>query len=288
MTEQYRSVWTHLMHTPFRYGWVEVDGINTRYLQAGREDRPAVLFIHGTAGNLECFAANLAAHGEHFNCFAIDLLGHGMSSKPAKDYEIADYIAHILGFMRAMRLDKVSIVGVSMGSWIGARFAVSHRERIQKLTMMAAAGLVADRATMQAIKSSRTGAADNPTWETVKAVLSSVIFDKRNVAPDLVAARLSIYRQPEMKSAMPRILALQDYDIRVRNLISEAEWRGIRTPTLVIASSDDSDVFVKTAYDVAKLIPTAKLVEMKNVAHWPQWEDHATFDRLNIDFLLGR
>jgi 2-hydroxy-6-oxonona-2,4-dienedioate hydrolase len=276
------------MHTPFHYGWVDVDDLNTRYMQAGQEDRPALLFVHGTAGNLECFAANIAAHAEHFNCYALDLLGHGMSSKPPRNYEIADYIAHILGFMRAVRLDKASIVGVSMGSWIGARFAVSHRERLDKLTMMAAAGLVADRATMQAIKSSRASAADNPTWETVEAVLSSVIFDKRNVVADLVAARLAIYRQPEMKATMPRILALQDYDIRVRNLISEDEWRAISTPTLVIASSDDTDVFVKTACDVAKLIPTARLVEMKNVAHWPQWEDHKTFNRVNIDFLLGR
>ena len=288
MMDDYRSVWSHLMHTPFRQGWVDVDGINTRFLQAGREDRPAVLFVHGTGGNLECFAANLGAHAEHFNCYAIDLLGHGLSSKPHKDYQIADYIAQILGFMRVMRLDKVSIVGVSMGSWIGARFAVSHRERMHKLTMMAPAGLVADRATMQAIKTSRSGAAGNPTWESVQAVLSSVIFDKKNVVPDLIAARLAIYRQPEMKEAMARILALQDYDIRVRNLISAEEWRGIGTPTLVIASSDDTDVFVKSAYDVAKLIPTSRLVEMKAVAHWPQWEDHQTFNRVNVDFLLGR
>jgi len=286
--DEYRSVWSHLMNTPFRQGWVDVDGINTRFVQAGREDRPAVLFIHGTGGNLECFAANLGAHAEHFNCYAIDLLGHGLTSKPEKDYQIADYIAHILGFMRVMKLQKVSIVGVSMGSWIGARFAVSHRDRLEKLTMMAAAGLVADRATMQAIKATRSGAAANPTWESVKAVLSTVIFDKKNVVPDLIAARLAIYSQPQMKEAMARILALQDYDIRVRNLINEEEWRGIRTPTLVIASSDDTDVFVKTAYDVAKLIPTSKLVEMKAVAHWPQWEDYQTFNRVNVDFLLGR
>jgi 2-hydroxy-6-oxonona-2,4-dienedioate hydrolase len=38
--------------------------------------------LHGNAGSLENFAANIAAHAEHFNCIAFDMIGSGMTAKP--------------------------------------------------------------------------------------------------------------------------------------------------------------------------------------------------------------
>jgi 2-hydroxy-6-oxonona-2,4-dienedioate hydrolase len=86
---------------------------------------------------------------------------------------------------------------------------------------------------------------------------------------------------------MARILVLQDPEIRERNLISEDEWRRIAAPTLLIGSVDDPNVFLDTARKVSTLIQSPTYVEMKNVGHWPQFEDPQTFNALNLRFLLS-
>jgi 2-hydroxy-6-oxonona-2,4-dienedioate hydrolase len=62
----YQSVWRFLMQVPFRQDYVEAAGLRTRYVQAGRADRPAVLMLHGTGGHWEAFCANLGPMSEHF------------------------------------------------------------------------------------------------------------------------------------------------------------------------------------------------------------------------------
>ncbi len=46
----YRSVWTELLATPFRQGWLDAGGIKTRFVQAGSESNPPLVMLHGTAG----------------------------------------------------------------------------------------------------------------------------------------------------------------------------------------------------------------------------------------------
>ena len=82
----FRSVWTELRETAFRQGWVNAGGINTRYVQAGPEDGPPLLMVHGTGGSWECFCANLKAFSRDYNCYAFDTLGTGFSDKPDIDY----------------------------------------------------------------------------------------------------------------------------------------------------------------------------------------------------------
>ncbi len=89
-----------------------------------------------------------------------------------------------------------------------------------------------------------------------------------------------------MKRAMPHILALLDPDVYNRNRIPDADWKKLRTPTLIIAAVDHADVLLETARMVAKLIPRATVFEMKNCSHWPQMEDEETFNKRSLTFLL--
>jgi pimeloyl-ACP methyl ester carboxylesterase len=277
-----------LIDVPFRQGWADVDGIRTRYVQAGPTDAPVVLMLHGTAGSWECFCANLGAHAAHFNCFAFDMIGSGFTDKPDIDYEIPVYVDHVRGFMRAMGLQRAAVIGVSLGAWVAARLAVGHPALVSKLTLIAASGLIANNETMGQIRAVRTRAVDDPSWENMKTVFLTLIHDERDRIPDFVAVRQRIYRQPEMKRAMAHILCLQDPVIRTRNLIGESEWRRIEAPTLAIAAPDDKEDYHRTALRVTELIPNARTHEIRNVKHWAQFEDFDTFNRVNIDFLLGR
>ena len=84
--------------------------------------------LHGTAGSLENFAANIAAHAEHFNCIAFDMIGSGMTGKPDYDYETEHYVKHAVDFFNAMGIKKASVIGLSLGARVASRFAIDHPE----------------------------------------------------------------------------------------------------------------------------------------------------------------
>lgn len=283
---EYRSIWKHLMTTPFRQDWIDVGGIKTRYVQAGSSDKPAVIMLHGTAGTWECFAANLGEHAKHFNCYAFDMVGSGFSDKPDIDYEVPVYAEHVRKFIAAVGLKRASIIGVSLGAWVASRVAVDHPDIVNKITLLASSGMLANAQTMGSIRSARTKAVDDPNWETIKSIFNTLIYDERNRIPDLVAIRQATYRLPTMKKAMAHILCLQDPDIRPRNLIAEDEWRQIKAPTLVIAAPDDREEYYHTAMRIRELVPRARVVEIKEIKHWGQFEKPDQFNAINIEFLL--
>lgn len=283
----YDSVWLHLMDFPFRYGTVNAGGVETRYIQAGPEDAPALIMLHGTAGSLETFCANLAMHAKHFKCFAFDLVGSGFSEKPAIDLEIPVYIKQVVGFMDAMNVQKASFLGCSLGAWIACRLAIEQPDRVERLVLVAPAGAVLNRDTMTEIKSRRSKAVDEPTWENMTTILRPLFYHQENILPDFIAVRQKSYSQPEMKDAMQRILVLQDPDVRERNMINPEDWAKIKAPTLFIAAPDDKGDYYTTALEAPKLMPHGSSTEIRHVRHWPHFEAADQFNDKSVAFLMA-
>ncbi|MES2400757.1 MAG: alpha/beta hydrolase [Pseudomonadota bacterium] len=281
----FRSVWSELRETSFRQGWIDAGGIRTRYIQAGPENAPPLLMIHGTGGSWECFCANIAAFSKDYNCYAFDTVGTGFSDKPDVDYEIPLYVEHTANFMKAVGISKASIIGVSLGAWIAVRFALTHPEKVQSLVLVSAAGLITDAKTSSDIKGARFNAVDNPSWDNVSAVFKGLILEEQNRIPDFVGVRQAVYKKPGMRRAMEHILCLQEPNIRARNMIPESDWRTLQAPTLLIGAVDHQDIFLETAQRVAKLIPKAEYVEIHRSSHWSQFEAPEEFNRAGLDFL---
>ncbi len=281
----YRSIWTHLREVAFTQGFLEIDGVRTRYAEAGPADAPVVMMLHGTGGHWETFAANLGPYARQYRCIAIDMIGNGFSDKPDTDYEIAVYIDHVRAVMRELGVVRASFIGVSLGSWVAARLAHDHPEQVEALIFLATAGLIATRTNMDRIRAERTKAVNDPSWASISAMFEHLIADPANRIDDLVALRQAVYGLPEMKRAIDHILILQDPDVRDRNLLSEQEWSKITAPAFVVASGKDHNEYENTSRRVAGLMPNARLFEMPEVRHWPHFEDPDTFNSASLAFL---
>ena len=138
MKSQFRSVWSDLYATEFRQGWVDAGGLKTRFIEAGSPDNPPLIMLHGTAGSWENFCLNVAAHAEHFHCFAFDMIGSGLTDKPDFDYETQHYVKHLCDFMDAMKIGRANLIGLSLGARVASRFAIDHPRRIDKLVLLSA------------------------------------------------------------------------------------------------------------------------------------------------------
>jgi pimeloyl-ACP methyl ester carboxylesterase len=283
----YQSIWLMLAELAFEQRWITVDGVRTRVALAGLQSGPAVVLLHGTGGHWETFAPTLPALSPAYRCVAIDMIGNGFTDKPRHDYEIAVYVEHVRGVMRALAMHRAHFVGVSLGAWVTARMAIQYPEIVDRIVLMSPAGLTATEANMARIRAERTQAVEKADWASIKAMFDHLIADEARRLPDLVGLRQKIYRRPDTRETIGNLLALQDPERRRHNLLTEDEWRAIAAPTLVVASGKDHGEYRDTARIVAGLIPNAEVLEMPTVRHWPHFEDPATFNAAVLDF-LGR
>jgi pimeloyl-ACP methyl ester carboxylesterase len=284
---EYRSLWTWLREVEFCQRWIDVDGVSTRIAEAGRPASPAVVLLHGTGGHWEAYAPTLGPLSEHFHCIAVDMIGSGFTDKPDYDYEMPVYVGHIAGVLDALGVQKASFVGMSLGAWVAARFAIDHPERTSKLILQSPAGLMATAENMARIRAERTRAVEDPSWDSITTMFDHLIADEDNRIPDLIALRQAIYRQPQTRQSIDHLLILQDPAARDRNLITEEQWASIQAPTLVVASGKDHSEYQSTANSVARYIPNSEVLEMPAVRHWPAFEDPATFNAAALRFLVG-
>lgn len=285
--ENYQSIWGYLRELEFRQGFLDVDGVRTRYAEAGSSNKPHVIMLHGTGGHWETFASNLSALSEHYHCIAVDLIGNGFSDKPDYDYEIAVYVRQVLAVLDLFGIAKSHFIGMSLGAWVSAAVAVEHSSRVDKLILMSPAGLVATASNMARIRAERTAAVENPTWESIHKVFEHLIADEARRLPDLIALRQAIYQREDTRTSIEHLLILQDADARDRNLIPEEKWATITAPTMIVASGKDHGEYQSTARTVARLIPESEIFEMADVRHWPHFEDPASFNPAALEF-LGR
>jgi 2-hydroxy-6-oxonona-2,4-dienedioate hydrolase len=284
---RYASVWSDLTKASFAQGYLDADGVRTRYLCSGSPDKPLLLLIHGTGGHAEAYSRNLAIHGEHFWTVAIDLIGHGWTDKPARPYEIADYAQHIRAVLNALGRNSAHISGESLGGWVATHLAVHHPEIVNRLILNTAGGWTAHPEVMSRLKSLSITAAADPSPESIRARLEFLMWDKSLVSEDLVETRRAIYSQPRFVESMHRIMCLQEMDIRRRNMISEAQYRSIAAPTLVIWTSHDPTATPEEGREISRMIPNARYVVMNECGHWPQYENADLFNRLHLAFLNG-
>lgn len=286
-TSRRDSVWLHLMDVPFQYGWVDAGGIKTRYLEAGPKGAPVLIMLHGTGGSLETFCANIGEHAKHFHCFAIDMIGHGLSDKAKVDLEIPVYIRHVSDFMDTMKIERASFMGCSLGAWLATRLAIEKPEKVEKLVLIAPGGAIVNPQTMGNISSLRFKAVDEPTWENVKDVLRPLFYDEADIMDDLIAVRQKFYHNPEMNDSMRRILVLQDPAIRPRNIIREEEWTKISAPALFIQTPDDPGDYHETAMEAPAKVQHGQGLEIVHAKHWPHFEAPDKFNQGSISFLTS-
>ena len=284
----FHSVWSDLQGVAFQQGYAEAGGIRTRYLHAGTPGSPGLIFLHGTGGHAEAYVRNLAAHAPHFDTYAIDMLGHGYTDKPDYDYEIPRYLEHLLAFIDAVGIHKVSLSGESLGGWIAGAFAVAHPERVDRLVLNTAGADKVKPDALAALRASTQDSVDDPSWERVRKRLEWLMFDPADVHDDLVASRRRIYSAPEMKAGIRRVLCLHTIAARKAFAVTPEQWGAITAPTLVLWTSHDPTAAVPVGEELAAMIPGARFAVMRDCGHWPQFEDPETFNRIHLDFLLDR
>jgi pimeloyl-ACP methyl ester carboxylesterase len=113
----------------------DVDGLELHYVVAGRG--PAVVLVHGLGGFAESWRRTQDALAERARVWAVDLPGFGCSAKPRTRYGLGYFARALHGFLDALGIGQVSLVGHSLGAAVGVTYALTHPARVERLALLA-------------------------------------------------------------------------------------------------------------------------------------------------------
>lgn len=115
----------------------ELDGLLVHYVEEGQG--PPTVLVHGLGGFAESWRHNIPELARHGRVIALDLPGFGRSAKPRRAYTTAFLVQAMEGFLRALGVERVRLVGHSLGGAVAARYALEHPARVERLALVAAA-----------------------------------------------------------------------------------------------------------------------------------------------------
>jgi pimeloyl-ACP methyl ester carboxylesterase len=99
-----------------------------------------IVFLHGTWTDGSQWVPVMEILGMEFHCLTPDLLGFGESEVPDIHYSIDVEVETLAEWMEKLKLEKVYLVGDSLGAWIAASYALKYPEHVRGLILLAPEG----------------------------------------------------------------------------------------------------------------------------------------------------
>jgi len=125
-----------LKHVSTEYG-------STFVIDSGLEDNPPLLLLHGSVSNSLSWMGEVELLCKTHRVFAVDIIGEAGFSDPNRPaYEHGAYANWIGELSTVLGYSKLSIVGMSLGGWMTLDFATRHPERVTRLGLICASGIV--------------------------------------------------------------------------------------------------------------------------------------------------
>jgi pyruvate dehydrogenase E2 component (dihydrolipoamide acetyltransferase) len=122
----------------------EIGGRRMRYLKMGDADSTPVVLIHGFGGDLNSWLFTQPALAQDHPVYAIDLPGHGGSSKQVDRGDPAFLASAVFELMTALEIGSAHLVGHSLGGAVAFELASTHPNRVKSLTLLAPVGFGPD------------------------------------------------------------------------------------------------------------------------------------------------
>lgn len=120
---------------------IELASARVVYRDEGPRDAPVVLLLHGSPGSRHDFRSVTPVLAERFRVIAPDLPGFGASTRWVPDYSIRSHAAYGVELIERLGIERVHVVGYSMGGGVGIELYGLAPERIASLTLLSSIGV---------------------------------------------------------------------------------------------------------------------------------------------------
>jgi len=260
-----------------------IHGYRRAYRMGG--SGPAILLLHGIGDSSAGWVPLMPALARRFTVIAPDLLGHGESAKPRADYSVAAYANGMRDLLEVLGIDRVTVVGHSLGGGVAAQLAYQYPERVERMVLVASGGVARDVSPVLRMAAVPFAELTLPLLQNrpYKLVVRALVELLRVVGHDLGRDSVEVMRVIE---GMPDGPARSAF---TRTLRSVVDWRGQLVtmldrsylaesmPTLLVWGAHDGIIPVTHAHLAHQAMPGSRLEIYPEAGHFPHHTDPIRF-----------
>ncbi|MFD9430060.1 alpha/beta fold hydrolase [Streptomyces sp. NPDC060002] len=265
------------------------DGV-LRYHEAG--DGPPLLLLHGSGPGVtgwRNYRDNLPVLARHFRCLALEFPGFGVSD-PTAENPMAAAPKAVLRFLDGLGLDRVDVVGNSMGGFVAVGLAVAHQDLFRRIVTIGGVG----RNLLSPAPSEGLNLlvefAENPSRENLVQWLRAMVHDPALLTEELIEERWASATEPSTLEASRRIYGRQAMAavLAAQAQSDQPVWAALHkvtAPTLLTWGRDDRVTPLENALLPLRTIPKAELHVLPDCGHWAMIEQKAAWESAVVAFL---
>jgi 2-hydroxy-6-oxo-octa-2,4-dienoate hydrolase len=261
---------------------VVANGIGTNYLQAG--DGAPVVLVHGSGPGVSSYAnwrLTIPHLSQRYSVYAPDMVGFGFSDRPdGVDYTIKTWTDQLVGFLDALGLERVSLVGNSFGGALALRTAGQHPDRVDRLVLMGSVGV-----PFPITEGLDAVWGYEPSFENMRTIMDYFAYNRALVNDELAEVRFRASTEPGFHESYSAMFPAPRQRWVDAMATPDEAIAGISAPTLVVHGREDQVIPVANSFRLLELIPNAQLHVFGHCGHWTQIEWADEFATLVSNFL---
>lgn len=238
---------------------------------------PPVVCLHGFCQSSAYWEPTLARlSGEGVHALAPDLPGFGHSAAEPGPYDMASLADAVLRWLDERGIERIRLVGGSMGGVIAQHLVLRHPRRVERLLLVATGAVMGD----PAVGLAKADAIEAAPWDEAAVVpIVDGFFHRR--PSDAEIARLRAVALSASHAA-----AVEAARSNARN-DTLAALSSIRVPTLIVQGRHDKARTPGHGARMRDRITGAQLAVIEDAGHTPQLEQPAAFHDIALPFLLA-
>jgi pimeloyl-ACP methyl ester carboxylesterase len=264
--------------------FIDLDSRSTHYIEKGEGE--VIILLHGFFYDSYLWDSNIEVLAKHFKVYALDLWGFGYSTREPLDYGYQLYSDQVLMFMNALDIQQAFLAGQSMGGGTAITFCVQHRQRVNKLILVDAAGiphglpLTGKFFNLPGVGEFFLGLNNNFIR---RKNLSDVFIHNKKLITDTYFENVTRFHK--IKNTTERMLTIlrkQFFHTLSDQLQQLAQ---LDVPILIVWGREDKAIPWQKGEEMHKILKDSRFEILDNAGHVPNYECAEDFNKLALDFM---
>jgi len=251
---------------------IKVNNTTLYYEEQGEGE--TLMLLHGLTSHHLMLKQEMEYFKDYFHVIAIDSRGHGKSEKHSS-YTLEDHINDVIALMDELDIDKTSIIGMSMGTYVAQGVAIKAPERVDKMILVS--GTTHAKGENEGLLAENQDKIGHLSFEGQMEQMAEHIFHNMEAVGKWLSSIPGGLTPKQQEIAAD---GLAHFDFRPK-------LKDVKAKTLVISGKHDGLNPPHEGKEIADLVPGAKFVVFENSGHAPGIEETDEYMTLISDFLLS-
>jgi len=238
-----------------------------------------VILLHCWLGSWNYWLSTMEALGKRYKTYALDFWGFGESGKKGEHFDVAAYVEMVTQFMERLGLQRVPVMGHSMGGTVSLSLALTHPERVQKVAVVGSP--IAGDGLSLMLKL----AAKRPLAALAYNIPGILPLGVRLSSPFLARDWKTWYAMFEQDLSRTTLHSFHYSIASLRSTDLRPQLRELHMPVLGIYGHRDRIVDPRQGKLLEERVPLAQVAYFEQSGHFPMLDEPERFHRTLLDFL---